>query len=68
MHQEDRKGDEVKALVSLFAPGNRLFQAIHAADNDGLIQFSFPPTRLPTHTQQLLHLETGRSAVALGRL
>lgn len=49
-----------KALVTLFSPSGKLFQAIHTADADNLIQFEFPMNRLPTHTQQLLCIEPGR--------
>jgi hypothetical protein len=35
-----------------------LFAALHAADGDQLIQFRFPPERLPAHTQVLTVLLT----------
>ena len=60
LQEGPQRGEDTKYLVSLFSPTGKLFQAMHAADSDALIRFSFPPTRLPTHTQQLLALEPGR--------
>ena len=51
---------DVKALVALFAPNGKLLQAVQAADADNLIKFDFPINRLPTHTQQMMCVETGR--------
>lgn len=51
---------DAKALVGLFAPTGKLFQAVQAADADSLIKFEFPINRLPTHTQQLMCLDSGR--------
>ena len=54
---------DAKALVALFAPQGKLFQAIQVADADRLIHFEFPINRLPTHTQQLMCLESGRQGL-----
>jgi len=48
--------------VALLAPDGKLFGAMHSADSDSIIQFSFPLERLPTHTQLLLATEAGRCA------
>ncbi len=48
--------------MALLAPDGKLFGAMHSADSDSIIQFSFPLERLPTHTQLLLATEAGRCA------
>ena len=53
---------DTRALVALLAPDGKLFSAMHSADSDGIIQFSFPLERLPTHTQLLLASQAGRCA------
>lgn len=59
---------DVKALVGILSPGSRLMQAVHSADADGIIKFMFPPERLPTHTQLLLAVDTGRWALQMHAL
>ena len=56
---------DTRALVSLLAPDGKLFNAMHSADSDGIIQFSFPLERLPTHTQLLLASQAGRCAAGV---
>ena len=58
---------DTHALVSLLAPDGKLFSAMHSADSDGIIQFSFPLERLPTHTQLLLASQAGRCAAGVRR-
>jgi hypothetical protein len=38
-------------FVALPVPAGPLFAALHSADGDSIIQFMFPPERLPAHTQ-----------------
>lgn len=38
-------------LMQFLLCAGPLFAALHAADGDQLIQFLFPPERLPAHTQ-----------------
>eukprot|EP00879_Flechtneria_rotunda_P023522 GHRR01024884.1.p1 GENE.GHRR01024884.1~~GHRR01024884.1.p1 ORF type:complete len:956 (+),score=357.62 GHRR01024884.1:92-2959(+) len=52
--------EDATALIQLLAPTGPLFAALHVADGDQLIQFLFPPERLPAHTQELLRLPAGR--------
>lgn len=56
---------DAKALVGVLSPGSRLLQAVHSADADALIKFMFPQERLPTHSQLLLAIDSGRYALML---
>ena len=53
---------DTRALLALLAPDGKLFSAMHSADSDNIVQFSFPLERLPTHTQLLLASQAGRCA------
>ncbi|WIA17648.1 hypothetical protein OEZ85_014453 [Tetradesmus obliquus] len=56
----DGRDEDATALIQLLAPTGPLFAALHSADGDSIIQFMFPPERLPAHTQELLRLPAGR--------
>jgi hypothetical protein len=42
-----------------------LFAALHSADGDSIIQFMFPPERLPAHTQVRLQDNSSSSSMAV---
>lgn len=55
----ESRADDFNAVIQLLAPDGPLFTALHAADADAIIQFLFPPERLPAHTQELLRVPAG---------
>ncbi|KAF6262749.1 hypothetical protein COO60DRAFT_1699160 [Scenedesmus sp. NREL 46B-D3] len=61
----DGRDADATALIQLLAPTGPLLVALHGADGESIIQFMFPPERLPAHTQVRLPAGCDASSTAV---